>query len=176
MMCHLKMRTLSQIKTNSHRFFSYFSAAYSGNDHDALADSSKNKEMYEKFLELQRLGELQRDHLDSVKDITEQIQQIKLSDPVKASAKDRLHNPILDQALTEAKHMTDKHGVSSAQARLAWETVEDIASDDLSEAMKKAIDEDEECLVEMIQACEAMEELNRALFLDEKKAHGRYHG
>ena len=170
------MRTLFQIQTNSHRFFSYFSAAYSANDHDALADSSQNKEMYEKFLELQRLGEIQRDHLDSVKHITEQIAQIKLSDPVKASAKDRLHNPILDQALTEAKHMTDKHGVSSPHARLAWEAVEDIASDDLSEAMKKAVDADEECLVEMIQACEAMEELNRALFLDEKKEVGRYHG
>ena len=38
----------------------------------------------------------------------------------------------------------------------------------MSQVMKGSIDAEEECLVEMMEACEAMEELNRALFLKEK--------
>ena len=131
--------------------------------------------MYATFLELQKLGELQRDHIDSVKHITEQIRAVKIGGPKLGSA-DRLHNPILDHALTEAKAMTDKHGVLSPESKLAWEALEHIASDDLSEAMKGAIDANDECFVEMVEACEAIEELNRALFLNDKKEVGRYHG
>mmetsp|Transcript_26545 Transcript_26545/g.30371 ORF Transcript_26545/g.30371 Transcript_26545/m.30371 type:complete len:226 (+) Transcript_26545:186-863(+) len=154
------------------------SAAYESSSHDVLADSSKNKEMYEKFLELQKLGELQKSHIESVKHVTDEIRSIKLTGPLHSSVrvKERLDNPILYHALTEAKSMTEQHGVTSPQAKLAWEAVENIASHDSSEVMKGALDDGEECLVEMIQACEAMEELNRALFLNENKASGRYHG
>ncbi len=72
--------------------------------------------------------------------------------------------------------MTEKHGIQSSQAKVAWEAVEHIASDDLSEAMKAAVDDNDECLIEMIEACEALDELNRALFLDSKKEAGRYQG
>lgn len=150
------------------------SAAYSSKDHDALSDPSQNKEKYEKFLELKKLAEMQKDHIESVRHVTTQIRAIKLAPPT--STKEHLHNPILDQALTEAKAMTSQHGVSSSEAKLAWEAVENIASDDLTEAMKGAIDADDECLIEMIEACEALDELNRALFLDSKKEAGRYQG
>jgi hypothetical protein len=66
--------------------------------------------------------------------------------------------------------------LESSEAKLAWETLEDIAGNDSSAATKQAIDADEECLIEMMEACEAMEELNRALFLDKTKEDGRYHG
>jgi len=60
--------------------------------------------------------------------------------------------------------MTEKHGALSREAKIAWETVEDIASSDMSEAMKGAIDSGDECLAEMLDSCAAMEELNKALF------------
>lgn len=150
------------------------SAAFVQSPHDVLADPTQNKDKYEQFLQLKDLAELQKEHIDNVKHVTTQIRAVRLAPPSKSDQ--RIHNPILDHALTEAKLMTEKHGIKSSQARLAWETLEDIAGDDLSEAMRAAIDSDEECLVEMIQACEALDELNRALFLTENKEAGRYQG
>ena len=43
----------------------------------------------------------------------------------------------------------------------SWETVEEIASSDVSEATKGSLEE--ECLVEAIEACEAIEALQNAL-------------
>lgn len=150
------------------------SAAYAERSNDVLSDPSKNKDQYSRFLELKNLSELQKKHIDSVKHVTESIRAIKLAPP--KSEKEIVHNPVLDQALADAKEMTEKHGVSSPEAKLAWEAVEQIASNDSSEVTKKAIDADEECLVEMVEACEALEELNRALFLESKKEEGRYQG
>lgn len=150
------------------------SAAYTSSEHDALADPSINKQKYDQFLKLQKLAEEQKEHIKSVKHVTTQIRAIKLAPPTSRSMPK--HNPILEQALKEAKFMTKKHGVQSSQAKVAWEAVEHIASDDLSEAMKAAVDDDDECLIEMIEACEALDELNRALFLDTKKEAGRYQG
>jgi pantoate kinase len=133
--------------------------------------------MYEKFLELQTLGEHQRLQAETAKYVTNHIRAVKLAPPEKLASKERLHNPILDHALSEAKTMTKLHGATSKEAKLAWEAVEQISSNDSSEVMKVSIDAvDGECLVEMIEACEAMEELNRALFLNENKEVGRYQG
>lgn len=72
---------------------------------------------------------------------------------------------VLREAMAHAELVTDEYGATSTEARLAWETVEDILSNDNREAMKGSIvNEDEECLVELAQACEAMEELNKVLF------------
>ena len=38
----------------------------------------------------------------------------------------------------------------------------------MSQVMKGAIDSEEECLAEMMEACVAMEELNNALFMKQK--------
>jgi len=133
--------------------------------------------MYEKFLELQASGEQQRKEADAAKYVTNHIRAVKLAPPAKPSSKGTLHNPILDHALTEAKLMTKLHGATSKEAKLAWEAVEHISANDFSEVMKGSIDADDgECLVEMVEACEAMEELNRALFLNENKEVGRYQG
>ena len=78
------------------------------------------------------------------------------------------------QALNDAKSVTNEFGIDSSEAKLAWEVVEELASDDFSEATKAGLDE--ECLVESIQACEAIEELQRALFIEERKVKGRYQG
>lgn len=128
---------------------------------DDLADTTKQ------FLELKvkELAKKQKEHIDNVKLVTDQIRAIKLSPP--PSSDEHQFNPIMDQAITEAKLMTEKHGIESSQAKLAWETLEDIAGADVSETMKAAIDADEECLIEMTQACEALDELNRTLLTTE---------
>jgi hypothetical protein len=64
-------------------------------------------------------------------------------------------------ALEEAKDLSSKFGASSTEAKLAWETVEDIASNSASEATKG--DLSDECLIETIEACEAIEEMQRVL-------------
>ena len=96
------------------------------------------------------------------------MRAVKLASPG-SSSKSIMHNPVLDQALVEAKAMNEKYGVASKEARLAWEAVEQIASNDSTEATKRAISTDDECLLEMIETCEALDELNRALFLKERK-------
>jgi hypothetical protein len=161
--------------TDPSAFVPNYSAAYASSSHDALADPTKNKEMYDSFVELKKLGELQREQVESIKQVTEQIAAIKISPPA-AWNDEHSPNPMFAVALSEAKAMTEKFGVDSKEARLAWETLEEIAGNDDSVVMKKAIDAEEECLVEMIEACEAMEELNRALFLEKSQETGRYHG
>mmetsp|Transcript_5889 Transcript_5889/g.8756 ORF Transcript_5889/g.8756 Transcript_5889/m.8756 type:complete len:233 (-) Transcript_5889:143-841(-) len=154
------------------------SAAYVHSEDDTLADPSENKVYYDKFLELKQLSELQKTHIDSVRQVTESIRAVKLSPPenkILDEGDEGRSDPILDHALSEAKRMTEEHGITSSQAKIAWEVVEEIASSDMSEAMKGSISE-EDCLIEMIEACEAMDELNRALFLDSTKENGRYHG
>ena len=136
--------------------------------------------MYDTFVELRKLWELQKDHVESIKLVTEQIRAVKITPPVNWNSyfwnSERVQNPLFDTALAEAKDATEKHGIQSSEAKLAWETLEDIASNDMSQVSKGAIDAEEECLVEMMEACEAMEELNRALFLNSNKESGRYHG
>ena len=128
--------------------------------------------MYDAFVELRKLGELQKDHVASIKHVTKQIRAVKITPPVNWNSyfwnSERVQNPLFDTALAEAKDLTKKHGVHSPEAKLAWETLEEIASNDMSQVMKGSIDAEEECLVEMMEACEAMEELNNALFMKQK--------
>mmetsp|Transcript_7882 Transcript_7882/g.4657 ORF Transcript_7882/g.4657 Transcript_7882/m.4657 type:complete len:81 (+) Transcript_7882:95-337(+) len=70
----------------------------------------------------------------------------------------------MKKAIGMAELMTEWYGVHSKESKLAWEVVEDISSNDFTEATKGEINTGEECLVELMDACEAMEELERALF------------
>ncbi|CAB9511233.1 expressed unknown protein [Seminavis robusta] len=71
-------------------------------------------------------------------------------------------SPELERALLEARTATQEYGITSPEAKLAWETYEDIASSGTQNAMgTNLIDE---CSVEAGQeACEAMEELERVM-------------
>jgi len=115
-----------------------------------------------------------------IKAIVSDIQAIKLSKPTGAVAP---NTEALKSAMKEAKEITEKHGIDSVQARQAWvsynihhiiqlnqslthflinnqqETVEEIASADNSTV--GAPDLDDECLIEALDACEALEEINR---------------
>lgn len=91
--------------------------------------------------------------------------------PKPGSSKAR-DSPELREAIREAKEVSEKMGAASIEAILAWETVEEIASASNSPALGGMLDD--ECLVETIEACEAMEELQRALFVSEQT--DRYSG
>ena len=68
----------------------------------------------------------------------------------------------LTAALEAAKAATAEHGIQSAEARLAWETYEDIAGSGLENAMGVSLDE--ECQFEYgSEACKAIEELDRVM-------------
>jgi len=71
---------------------------------------------------------------------------------------------IMIKVLDNAKAITDEFGIESSEARLAWEALEEIASNDFSGVMKSGLSSDE-CLVERSQACEAMDELEELLKL-----------
>lgn len=81
---------------------------------------------------------------------------------------EKVTHPTMKKAIGMAELMTEWYGVHSKESRLAWEVVEDIASNDFTEATKGEINTGEECLVELMDACEAMEELERALFSKQK--------
>ncbi len=95
-----------------------------------------------------------------------EVEAIKLSSPLQE--KKLKYNPLLEKAIGKAEIATEWWGTNSEQARLAWEAVEDIASNDMSEVMKGAINDGDECLVEMLDSCQAMEELERVLFIAKK--------
>ena len=146
----------SCIQSSHHLYMRFHSNAYKG-------DNTVNKEQYDAFVKLRELGELQRSQVESIKLVTEQIRAVRIT-PSASWNDEHEPNPMFDIALAEAKAMTEKHGLESSEAKLAWETLEDIAGNDSSAATKQAIDADEECLIEMMEACEAMDELNKALF------------
>lgn len=93
------------------------------------------------------------------KSLAETLKLIRMEQPksAKAASSDKLAT-----ALEEAKVATEQHGVTSPEARLAWETYEDIAASGLDNAV--GINLLEECDIEAGQdACKAMEEMNRVL-------------
>ena len=89
------------------------------------------------------------------------LKNIKLSSP-QSAVSENANKPELDRALAEARLATETHGISSPEAKLAWETYEDIASSGTANAMGTNLLD--ECSLEVGQeACQAMEELERVM-------------
>lgn len=105
---------------------------------------------------------LQQPAMASLNGMAEEIKAIKLSAPKSASSSKS--NPKLQAAMKEAKQLTEIYGAHSSEAKLAWETVEELASSNRIENAMGGMLTPEECLVDAaIGACEALEELNRVL-------------
>lgn len=138
------------------------SAAFTGGvneeECDVEATSAECIEYGEKLAELQTLIADSKPVFDQVKTAAADIRAVKVSDAAPAVGRD---SPQLRAAIKEAKAATKDFGVSSKEAVLAWETVEEIASADQAPALGGKIDDD--CLVEAIEACEAIQELERVL-------------
>lgn len=112
----------------------------------------------EKLDELAALVQESASKMDRVKNAAMEVKAIKMKEPdVKSSSS---LNPAIQQALAAAQIATEDHGITSSEARLAWEELEEVtAAQAHSEGMGAKIDE--ECLTDMIEACEAMEEIKR---------------
>ncbi|CAJ1951266.1 unnamed protein product [Cylindrotheca closterium] len=126
------------------------SAATQGNVADYQA---KLKELAAKLKEKQPV-------MSVLNDMADEIKAVKLSAP---ASKPSVSSPQLKEAMENAKQLTEKHGITSSEAQVAWDVVEEIASAGNSNAMGGMLSE-EECLVDAaVEACVALEELSRAL-------------
>lgn len=81
------------------------------------------------------------------------------------SVKAGAESPLLRKAIELANAATEKHGITSSEAKLAWEDVEEIASAVSQKANADLPNLVDECLVEELEACQAIEELQRVLAL-----------
>jgi hypothetical protein len=104
--------------------------------------------------------------LSSLKSLTEEMASIKM---VVANNQVGSDSPEMRAALEHAKAVSAEKGASSADAKIAWAELEEIASSGTSNAMGTRLDE--ECLVESAkEACLALEELERVMGLARAKA------
>jgi glycerol-3-phosphate dehydrogenase len=110
--------------------------------------------------ELKALLKAQQANSIALKEMVDSVKKVKLSVPEMKAGK---ASPQLQAALAEAKKLTAEKGLDSPEARVAWDTVEEIAAADNSGALGGGLTADE-CLVDAAQeACEALEELNRLM-------------
>ena len=92
--------------------------------------------------------------------LVEALQAIRIQAPQGTKVKS---SPELTTALEAAKQATSEFGVTSPEARLAWETYEEIASAGYDNAVN-VVSLLEECSVEAgAEACKAIEELERVM-------------
>jgi len=118
------------------------------------------------------LGEIlseQKASIEKVKALASEIQAVKIKPGSSTKSPD---SALMKKVLKEAKEAVVQYGADSTQSKLAWEIVEEVASSDNSVSMLPSLEE--ECLVEAIEACEAIEELNRVLSLESQTS--RYSG
>ena len=110
--------------------------------------------------ELAKLMKTQQPNIRAMKEMAATVKKVKLATPTPSSG---AASKELEKALAEAKATTAEKGLTSPEARVAWETVEEIASAGTGNAEGGVLTEDE-CLIDAaLEACAAMEELNRLL-------------
>ena len=104
-----------------------------------------------------------KDELAQVKELADSLKGVKLAKP-SASSGGSLDSSsaAMQSALSAARAATEANGADSKEAALAWETVEEIAASvGDSEATRAPLDE--ECLIELIEGCEALEKFKTTL-------------
>ncbi|CAB9507090.1 expressed unknown protein [Seminavis robusta] len=119
------------------------------------------KEYGEKLDALADLMKTQGKFVEQMKGLTDELQKIKVSSAPAPKAQD---SPELRAAVKAAKAASEEFGASSPEAAVAWDTVEEIAAAGNSNALGGSLTD--ECLVEAMEACEALDELNRVLSLN----------
>jgi hypothetical protein len=133
------------------------------------SDEDSCKDYNQKLVELARLVEETAPKIDSIKSLADEIAAIKIAQPEIIGGED---SPMLKEALDAAKKATAKYGATSKEAALAWEDVEELAASGTQNAMGASLID--ECLVEQLEACQGLEELQRVLSL--VKEQDRYGG
>lgn len=101
-----------------------------------------------------------KDEIDQVKQLADELKGVKLATP---TGGDKVEpTAAMKAALEDARAASDEFGKSSTEAMLAWETVEEIAAS-RNDAVASQPTLDEECLIDLIEGCEALEKFNNAL-------------
>lgn len=120
-----------------------------------------DEEYADKVKALSQLLTKTKDELDMVKSLADQLKGVKLAQPTSSSSVAGSEDSVLKDALEAARSAAEAHGKDSVEAKLAWETVEEIAASNNLEATRAPLDE--ECLIELIEGCEALEKFKNAL-------------
>lgn len=102
------------------------------------------------------------DELNMMKSLAEELKGVKLAQPPSTSAGASSDAEGLKDALSAAQSASEEFGKDSSEAKLAWETVEEIAASSGDSAATQA-SLDEECLIDLIDGCEALEKFKAAL-------------
>ena len=123
-------------------------------------DSAACEEYAAKMKELETLLSTQRAQLAKIKDVTSQVRAVALKANAPA-VQNKIDSGMLQAAIAEAKAATAKFGKASGEAAVAWDSVEEISASDNSMAGIPMLSD--ECLVDAMEACEALEELERAV-------------
>lgn len=118
-------------------------------------------EYEEKVKSLSQMLTKTKDELNKVKELADSLKGVKLAAPPSGAATGGDVEAMQD-ALAAAKAATEASGADSTEAKLAWETVEELAASAADgEALRAPLDE--ECLIELIEGCEALEKFKTAL-------------
>ena len=168
----LTMMVLCLIYSPLFSFFGHYSAAFKGSlDKECLVEEEISKDCLDysdKLEELSSLLKMYQPKLDRIGSLAKEIQAVKVTSFEAAPAAD---SPEMKEALAAAKKATEEFGADSPEARVAWTELEEIASTGLGNAMGSRLDE--ECLVDSaMEACQALEELNRIISLEKTRASG----
>lgn len=154
----------------SHPIHAFHSVATKGSlDYECATDDEQACKEYEQRLKgLSELLRVNQPKLESMRSLlVSEIEQIKMVDPKSASGKD---SPQLRKALADAKKISEEKGATSKEAAIAWDIVEEIAAAGTGSAT--GISLEDECLVETaMEACQALEELNRVMETRYQKAN-----
>ncbi|GMI05561.1 hypothetical protein TrRE_jg4812 [Triparma retinervis] len=125
------------------------------------------QEYQTKMAQLENLLKEQQGSFAKMRKLAEEVKEIpkavKVSSvvPAKESHLTPYAASALQQAIAEAKEATAMYGGTSAEAAVAWDNVEELSASDNSQALQPALSE--ECLVDMMDACEALEELQNKI-------------
>jgi hypothetical protein len=139
------------------------SAARSHANEDVEIRTVKSAEL-RGYLEEFSASEEMKTKLARMKALAEEIQAIKMTSP--SSSQDKApSSPVVQDALQKAKEARARYGDYSPEAKLAWEALEEIASQaSHNKDLEEAINYDEECYVDSaMEVCKAMEELKMKL-------------
>ena len=154
-----------RIESDSHQILTkplYSEATKGSLDECDVTQEWIDKACLEYSAKLDELDQLLKETKNSAQPSVEQVQPIKLTDVPQQKAGEQSEQ--LKEALLSAQSLTKKHGIHSAEARVAWETVEEIASaSERNDALGGKLSADE-CLVDAaMDACAALTELNRVI-------------
>jgi hypothetical protein len=129
----------------------------------AFKPATEDEEYEAKVKALSQMLSKTKDELDQVKILANELKGVKLAKPpAGSSGASPAQSAAMKTALAEAKSASEEFGKGSPEAALAWETVEEIAASGRGTiAMRATLDE--ECLIDFIEGCEALEKFKAAL-------------